>query len=272
VFRIGDVVRFESVVAGKRKFHLCISVRNQFIFLNSPKPKSFVGDFAIDCAHISGLNRLSRVSILVTGLEFGALILSLFFTCWAALAASKAARIAEEATKDADQALGYAAEGNRIARETSERELRAYVVPKDQEVFDLATGRKPIFRVKLYNSGQTPAHDVRCIAMVWASACDPDREKILFRLKMGDIVVSRDVIGGTDFKVLENGSKRSFDALEMQMVAQNSLRLIFAGVLSYRDIFGKRHLSTFRTYLEHNGDRARTRFELLSSAKGNKGN
>lgn len=55
MFRIGDVVRFESVVAGKRKFHLCVSLQNHFIFLNSPKRKSFVGDFAIDCADIAGL-------------------------------------------------------------------------------------------------------------------------------------------------------------------------------------------------------------------------
>lgn len=55
MFKIGDVVRFESAFAGKRKFHLCVSLQNQFIFLNSPKSKTFVGDFAIDSADVAGL-------------------------------------------------------------------------------------------------------------------------------------------------------------------------------------------------------------------------
>lgn len=48
-------------------------------------------------------NRLSRLSIRITGLEFGALIVSLIFTGWAALAAAKAAQIAEKAMDGADR-------------------------------------------------------------------------------------------------------------------------------------------------------------------------
>lgn len=79
-------------------------------------------------------NRLSRTSILITGLEFAALIVSLFFTGWAALAAAKAARIAEEATKDADRAIDIAqqnadaaSEQASVAREAMQSDLRAWV-------------------------------------------------------------------------------------------------------------------------------------------------
>jgi hypothetical protein len=56
VFRIGDVVGFESAEAGKHKFHLCVSHEGHFIFLNSPKPgRSFLGDFEIQESLITGV-------------------------------------------------------------------------------------------------------------------------------------------------------------------------------------------------------------------------
>jgi hypothetical protein len=55
VFKTGEVVRFTSDLAGKTKYHLCISMDDHFIFLNSPKSKSFVGDFEIDSSDITGL-------------------------------------------------------------------------------------------------------------------------------------------------------------------------------------------------------------------------
>lgn len=55
MFRVGEVVGFYSDTAGKRKYHLCVSIDDHFIFLNSPKPASFVGDFEIDCCDITGL-------------------------------------------------------------------------------------------------------------------------------------------------------------------------------------------------------------------------
>lgn len=54
----GDIVLFESAVAGKMKFHLCICVGDDglqsFIFLNSEG--GFRDQFEIDCARIPGMN------------------------------------------------------------------------------------------------------------------------------------------------------------------------------------------------------------------------
>lgn len=55
-FSPGDIVLFESAVAGKMKFHLCICVRaetemHSFIFLNSDG-SGFRDQFAIDCSRI----------------------------------------------------------------------------------------------------------------------------------------------------------------------------------------------------------------------------
>lgn len=52
---VGEVWKFNSHVASKQKYHLCLSIDGYFIFLNSPKSKSYLGDFEIDCAEITGL-------------------------------------------------------------------------------------------------------------------------------------------------------------------------------------------------------------------------
>jgi hypothetical protein len=51
----GDVIEFWSNEADKRKYHLCVHQDGSFLFLNSPKPKSYPGDFQIPSADISCL-------------------------------------------------------------------------------------------------------------------------------------------------------------------------------------------------------------------------
>ncbi|TQL14930.1 hypothetical protein FBY58_1860 [Zymomonas mobilis] len=43
----GEVCSFWSDHGGKQKFHLCISMQGCFLYLNSPKTKSYPGDFVI---------------------------------------------------------------------------------------------------------------------------------------------------------------------------------------------------------------------------------
>jgi hypothetical protein len=45
MFQTGDVIEFYSNEAEKKKYHLCISLNSQFIFINSPKCVSYPGDF-----------------------------------------------------------------------------------------------------------------------------------------------------------------------------------------------------------------------------------
>lgn len=55
MFKPGDVVHFYSTVAGKRKYHLCLSLRGRFLFVNSPKAKVYKGDFVVPCSSMSFL-------------------------------------------------------------------------------------------------------------------------------------------------------------------------------------------------------------------------
>jgi len=47
MFNIGDVICFYSDEAGKRKFHLCISINGHYLFLNSAKLKSYPSDYIL---------------------------------------------------------------------------------------------------------------------------------------------------------------------------------------------------------------------------------
>ena len=47
MFSPGDVVGFWSDIAGKHKYHLCVHEDGLFLFINSPKRKSYPGDFNV---------------------------------------------------------------------------------------------------------------------------------------------------------------------------------------------------------------------------------
>lgn len=48
MFSPGDVVSFYSDVAGKRKYHICISLKKKYLFVNSQKKKTYKGDLIFD--------------------------------------------------------------------------------------------------------------------------------------------------------------------------------------------------------------------------------
>jgi hypothetical protein len=48
----GDVIGFWSDVANKHKFHLCICPTGKFLFLNSPKTRTYPGDFQVPCSEV----------------------------------------------------------------------------------------------------------------------------------------------------------------------------------------------------------------------------
>lgn len=58
---------------------------------------------------------------------------------------------------------------NKIARDTAELELRAYVCPVTAEVADFEVGKVPLIHVSIKNTGQTPAKDVSIECCVGAN-------------------------------------------------------------------------------------------------------
>jgi hypothetical protein len=50
MFSVGDVIGFWSAEARKPKFHLCISLDGHYLFVNSPKDRTYPGDMVVSCA------------------------------------------------------------------------------------------------------------------------------------------------------------------------------------------------------------------------------
>jgi|SRR5665213_571105 len=50
MFALGDVIRFHSAIAGKVKYHLCISMGGHYLLINSPNSTSYPGDFVVPCS------------------------------------------------------------------------------------------------------------------------------------------------------------------------------------------------------------------------------
>lgn len=173
--------------------------------------------------------------------------------------------------RQTNRGLEQGRQANEIFDDTRRKELRAYIVPKDQFIADLARDRVAAFGVKLQNSGQTPAHDVRCISIMWATTEDVDDFRFIFRGKPIASKLSRDVIGPGDFKIHINKAQGQ-TGVDFDAIVAGNLNVIYAGVISYRDIFGKRHLSTFRQFLVHDGNPTTSFFDLMSCATGNRGN
>jgi hypothetical protein len=52
MFKPGDVVKVFSDSADKTKYHLCVSLNGCFLFLNSPKVRTYPGDCVVDCTEL----------------------------------------------------------------------------------------------------------------------------------------------------------------------------------------------------------------------------
>ena len=112
-------------------------------------------------------NRVTQTALQAGWFEFIALLVSISLTGWTAFAASRAARSAEFATRDADKALQIAARNAdaaaqqvRISEETAKRQLRSYLrisaiaMPPPEQLPD------GVARLKVNNYGRTPAMKV----------------------------------------------------------------------------------------------------------------
>lgn len=191
-------------------------------------------------------NRLSRIGIRVNALEFGALIVSLIFTGWAAMAAAKAARIAEEATKDADKALAIAernadaaARHATLAEVTAQRQLRAYIVLDTAKV-TVENGTVHTF-LKFRNTGVTPATHVRIAINTVAQFQYIPGWPIPYP-ETG--IVTSPTIGQNHSSVIQG--EMPLDDAHQWGWNQGTACIWLAGQAEYRDIFGQDRKTTIK--------------------------
>jgi hypothetical protein len=176
-------------------------------------------------------------------------LLTLLAAGAAAFFARNAAIHTERGANAAGEAVERAIEANRLTIGFNQQQLRAYVGCEDSAINHgrFLDGSDAFARFWLRNRGQTPALEVRSVARAELATVSPERHKIYFRGKS-----RTEPANGVIWPSGANIQSFSLDLPSgaMTQVAAGRLYLIVAGIISYRDIFGKRHLSTFKLYYD----------------------
>lgn len=147
-----------------------------------------------------------------------------------------------EAVEDTGKATAAMEKANTIAekaRISSEQQLRAYVSIVSIQVSNLLPGQIPKFHVGYTNRGQTAA-DRTMIKSSLAISEHPPRFTGMFFNKFKDV----GPLGAGDNKhhslEWKNSTPGQFD-----MLMRKEATFLFGGVIKYRDIFKRRHYTTF---------------------------
>lgn len=144
--------------------------------------------------------------------------------------------------------LERAQEANRIASDIGRQQLRAYLVARAFGVKNFKVGQRPVFSYKVMNVGQTPAHEVRVLAQfVEAGREGVCAKKVRFNRPIPEI--SNSVVGAGQDSDLEFHFAEPLTKEDAEKVAKREIQIGFFGVISYRDIFKRRYLTTFKVFL-----------------------
>jgi hypothetical protein len=171
--------------------------------------------------------------------------------------------------RQTERALGEAQRGNLISEDTAKRQLRAYVLGDEFALSSFGPGQYMKASFNLRNFGQTPASDVKCVTSMRSFAGDPVGWKFLFRVIPRAGVFSSSILGPGQAHPHINQANAELTIDQWNFFTNGTLTLMFAGVISYRDIFGKRHLTTFRYFLDRGANLAGT-IALSACEKGNR--
>ena len=180
----------------------------------------------------------------VSFLSLSATIVALWFVKGTLDATREAVRGTTDATKEMRAA-------NEIAQETATRQLRAYVIIRETTIDGLVPDQNPAISYKLVNVGQTPAYETRHRARIFfgKSVEEISEQKVT----LGDrLFVSRSTLGsnlpsGGGFGLFANAvlTKADYDR-----IMAGTLVIGFLAVVSYRDIYKRRRLTTVKSFLQ----------------------
>lgn len=174
-----------------------------------------------------------------------------------------------KAVEDTSEATEAMREANKIARETSKRQMRAYVGVEDHEVINFGIGLTTGHQCKVWNRGQTPAYDVR----IWSyptCVISAETEPHDAKIKPPKLIVQSSAILGPGQWVghTNPNTKPMIEASYLGLCA-GGLTIVWGGVVSYRDAFGKRRRTTFKYFATGTGEHLKANFDMCACASGN---
>ncbi len=128
----------------------------------------------------------------------------------------------------------------------SRLDLRAYVSAENIRVEQLLSGRRPRFALDIVNRGATPARDLE----VWSDAVEcvgnPNAKRVRKLAKPTGskfaIAPHQDISQSGDMLVAIEGS-------DLAALHAGRWTLVFFGIIRYRDVYGVRHWTMFKTYV-----------------------
>jgi hypothetical protein len=157
-------------------------------------------------------------------------------------------KLTRKAVADTGRATIAMERQNKLAEDTAQRQLRAYISIEDVEVHDFRIGGSPRFVAIIKNRGQTPAYRVRSVVIVRSSAAGPDS----FRIRFGNVdrVSSSELGPGQGIPHWSTKKGAVLEAGDLAEVLTGIKTVIFAGVVTYNDAFGRRRRTIFRHYMD----------------------
>ncbi|MEZ5933883.1 MAG: hypothetical protein R3F54_18425 [Alphaproteobacteria bacterium] len=167
-----------------------------------------------------------------TYFEIAGLLFTVFFTAWAAIAASKAARAANKSIS--------------VTRELGQKQIRAYVGIIDAKVHDFRLGQVVRLDLTMRNSGRSPAYNVRPSIFARSVVSSEHPEFDFASLERGQ---SRGDVGadgkfGTGC-LFGKPCSRSF----IDRITSGQGKFVVVGRIEYRDVFDESHETHFRMRL-----------------------
>ena len=137
------------------------------------------------------------------------------------------------------------------AGKTANRQLRAYVFVDGLGISAFGIGNTPEATLTLKNFGQTPAYNVRVLAVITVVKKASELAEFLAKAQMPIVDPVQIGPGGSVYPSCEFGGAITDSGFSQ--LKNNSVTLYFHGRIDYTDIFNQPHWATFRTAQDGKG-------------------
>lgn len=139
--------------------------------------------------------------------------------------------------------LERARDANKIARDTAEGQLRAYISVTKLCVTPFKAGERPTFFVEFQNSGNSPAKDVKIISEAFFFPANAQNFAIHFTRDKRQ--VGARPTGAGHFSHSSYTSPTRMTKAQISSLENGNLIAFFGGIIRYRDVFNRVRRVTF---------------------------
>ncbi|ACA17209.1 hypothetical protein M446_2771 [Methylobacterium sp. 4-46] len=207
---------------------------------------------------IQAVRTLDRDTWLLGGVAAGLLVLALLLRVLA-----RRDRTARDLVEATQRAVALQAAGMELQREASERQLRAYVGVTFASFQRFAPGQDLVVQIELRNHGLTPALD---LVANFTLAVEP-----FPAASLPSVTAAADrlpcIVGARETRLVTRRVNLQAAPGVAERLLSSELGLYLVGQVTYRDVFGREHLTS--ATLVASGDRIRGREPFVLCEGGN---